>query len=87
MPTYEYECEECSKRFEKFQSMTAKPLKACPECGGSVTRLIGKGSGIIFKGTGFYHTDYKNKKNQAAKNICPDAKGGSCGTCPLTDKK
>lgn len=58
MPTYEYECEKCGYRFERFQSMTDKPLKTCPKCKGPVTRLIGSGSGIIFKGSGFHATDY-----------------------------
>ena len=59
MPTYEYECEKCGKHFEKFQNMSDEPLKRCPECGGTVRRLIGAGAGIIFKGSGFYETDYK----------------------------
>lgn len=52
MPTYEYECERTSKRFERFQSMTAEPLKRCPECGGPVHRLIGTGVGVIVKDGG-----------------------------------
>ena len=63
MPTYEYECQNCNHLFEEFQSMTAKPLKKCPECGGKVKRLIGTGAGIIFKGSGFYETDYKRKNS------------------------
>ena len=62
MPTYQYECEACDWKFEHFQSMTDKKLRKCPECGQfKLHRLIGAGSGIIFKGTGFYETDYKNK--------------------------
>ncbi len=62
MPTYEYECNACGHKFEEFQSMTAKTLKKCPECKKlKLQRLIGSGSGIIFKGSGFYETDYKNK--------------------------
>ena len=62
MPTYEYECPECDHAFEKFQSMSDKPVKKCPECKkNKVQRLIGAGSGIIFKGSGFYETDYKRK--------------------------
>ena len=60
MPTYEYECEKCG-RFETFQNITAKPLRRCSRCGGKVQRLIGMGSGVIFKGSGFYETDYKRK--------------------------
>ena len=59
MPTYEYECEKCGHRFEKFQEMSEKPLKTCPECQGRVRRLISAGGGVIFKGSGFYKTDYK----------------------------
>ena len=61
MPTYEYECTKCNHAFESTQKMSDKPLENCPECGAPVKRLIGKGSGIIFKGTGFYETDYKRK--------------------------
>jgi putative FmdB family regulatory protein len=59
MPTYEYKCEKTGKRFEEFQSMNDAPLTVCPECGGPVRRLIGSGGGVIFKGSGFYETDYK----------------------------
>ncbi len=61
MPTYEYKCKECGHSFEVFQSMSAEPVKACPKCKGEVKRLIGPGAGPIFKGSGFYQTDYKNK--------------------------
>ena len=62
MPTYEYVCSKCGHHFEKFQSMRDEPLKKCPKCSKSaLKRLIGGGAGLIFKGTGFYITDYKNK--------------------------
>lgn len=62
MPTYDYLCSKCGHKFEKFQSITAGTLKKCPECGKmSLQRLIGTGSGIIFKGSGFYETDYRKK--------------------------
>jgi putative FmdB family regulatory protein len=62
MPTYEYACPKCGHQFELFQSMNDKPLTKCPKCGKTgVKRLIGSGAGLIFKGTGFYITDYKNK--------------------------
>jgi putative FmdB family regulatory protein len=62
MPTYEYACPKCGHQFEQFQSMRDEPLKKCPKCGKTgVKRLVGKGAGLIFKGTGFYITDYKNK--------------------------
>jgi putative FmdB family regulatory protein len=59
MPTYEYECKDCGHTFEVFQNMSDAPLKECPECGKEVRRLINGGSGIIFKGSGFYVTDKK----------------------------
>jgi putative FmdB family regulatory protein len=59
MPTYEYECRKCGHQFEKFQSITAAPLKTCPKCRGRVARMLTAGAGIIFKGSGFYQTDYK----------------------------
>ena len=70
MPTYDYVCDACEHEFEEFQSITAKPLKKCPECGkNKLRRLIGTGAGIIFKGSGFYETDYRSdsyKKSQKA---------------------
>ncbi len=70
MPTYDYRCKSCKHEFEKFQSITEDRIKICPECGGEVERLIGAGAGLIFKGSGFYITDYKNKKTsgEAVKN-------------------
>lgn len=62
MPTYEYECRRCGHQFEKFQSIMAAPVKTCPTCRGRVKRLVSGGAGIIFKGTGFYETDYKRAK-------------------------
>jgi len=67
MPTYEYECSKCSHRFEEFQNITAKPLKRCPECSGKLRRIISGGAGLIFKGSGFYVTDYK-KSNLPVKS-------------------
>jgi len=61
MPTYEYLCEKCKCRFEKYQRITAESLKACPKCKGKVHRLISGGSGFILKGSGFYATDYGRK--------------------------
>jgi putative FmdB family regulatory protein len=63
MPTYEYECtsSDCRHRFEAFQSIKARPLRKCPACGNTVKRLIGAGAGIIFRGSGFYITDYRSK--------------------------
>ncbi len=59
MPTYEYVCKECGHHFDAFQSISAEPLKTCPECGGLIERKIFGGAGLIFKGSGFYETDYK----------------------------
>ena len=67
MPTYEYECNDCGHRFEKFQNIKDKPLKKCPKCGGRTKRLIGTGAGIIFKGSGFYHTDYRIKEDKSTE--------------------
>jgi len=61
MPTYEYKCEACGEHFDLFQSITAKPIRKCPKCGKSrAKRLIGSGAGLIFKGSGFYITDYRD---------------------------
>lgn len=66
MPTYEYRCRHCSHRFELFQSMVEEPVKICPKCETeAVERLMGAGAGLIFKGSGFYITDYKNKKQSS----------------------
>ncbi len=71
MPTYEYECRACGHQFERFQSMTAKPLTRCPACKRArVRRLIGRGAGVLFKGSGFYQTDYRSdhyRKQKAAE--------------------
>ncbi len=70
MPTYDYKCLNCGHSFDVFQRITEKPLTDCPRCGGRVQRLIGAGAGPIFKGSGFYQTDYKNnpKKSSAKKS-------------------
>ena len=62
MPTYDYRCEACKHEFSLFQSITADPCNKCPDCDGKARRLIGAGAGIIFKGSGFYETDYKRKR-------------------------
>ena len=68
MPTYDYECQKCGHKFEAFQSITAEPLKICvkSECRGEVKRLIGAGAGLLFKGSGFYITDYRSEGYQKA---------------------
>lgn len=69
MPTYDYKCASCNHRFEAFQSITEPPVTVCPHCGGNrVVRLISPGAGLIFKGSGFYITDYrKDSYRQEAK--------------------
>ncbi|HUW55610.1 MAG TPA: zinc ribbon domain-containing protein [Planctomycetota bacterium] len=65
MPTYEYECDGCGHRFEKYQSIKAAPVRKCPACGAAkVRRLIGSGGAVLFKGSGFYTTDYRSKEYQ-----------------------
>jgi putative FmdB family regulatory protein len=70
MPTYEYICENCRHKFEQFQTITAKALRKCPQCGkNKLKRLLGCGSGVIFKGSGFYQTDYRSESyKKAAKD-------------------
>ncbi|MFH1008706.1 MAG: FmdB family zinc ribbon protein [Candidatus Latescibacterota bacterium] len=67
MPTYEYQCQECDHRFEVLQRITADPLSECPECAGKVERLISSGAGFLFKGTGFYTTDYRSEGYKKAE--------------------
>lgn len=67
MPTYDYVCTACGHEMEEFQSMKDEPLRKCPACGkNKLQRQIGLGSGIIFKGSGFYETDYKRKEQPSA---------------------
>ena len=67
MPTYEYQCQKCTRRQEALQSITAKPLTRCGTCGGKLKRLISSGAGFLFKGSGFYITDYRSQSYQDAK--------------------
>lgn len=84
MPTYDYKCTNCNHTFEYFQPMSAAPLTECPKCKGTLKRMIGVGAGPIFKGYGFYQTDYKSKSNQnnnsekkVDKTSAPDKKQGT----------
>ena len=89
MPTYEYQCQKCKKRHEASQSITARPLTKCPKCGGRLKRGLGSGSGFLFKGGGFYITDYRSKKYLDAKKkdqpqpskpaASPSSSGGGSG--------
>ena len=76
MPTYDYQCGECGHQWEEFQSITARPKRKCPDCGKlKAKRMIGTGAGVIFKGSGFYETDYRSdsyKKRQ--KEDKPESK-------------
>ncbi|MGH8047301.1 MAG: FmdB family zinc ribbon protein [Chthoniobacterales bacterium] len=89
MPTYDYECQKCGKTFEFFQSMKDDALKTCPKTHcrmkkwgkGKVKRLLGTGAGLIFKGSGFYITDYRSEGYKAA------AKKDSGGDSPKTESK
>ena len=81
MPTYDYLCDACGHRFERFESIKAKPLTLCPQCGEEkVARLISGGGGILFKGSGFYSTDYR-------KGPKPDSKPESKPDCGKCEKK
>ncbi len=66
MPTYEYLCADCGRKFEIFQSINQPSLSVCPYCGGNVRRLISGGGGLLFKGSGFYATDYRSESYQNA---------------------
>jgi putative FmdB family regulatory protein len=82
MPTYEYECTKCKKKFEAFQKMTDKPLQKCPHCGAKPKKLISRGSGIIFKGSGFYATDYRSASYKKAQNKDKKSTKPPCGADP-----
>ena len=81
MPTYDYECTHCGNAFEVFQQINDKVLEKCPKCNKKLKRLIGSGSGIIFKGSGFYATDYRKKSSSEPAKNCPKANEG-CKGCP-----
>jgi putative FmdB family regulatory protein len=90
MPTYEYRCSACGHKFEKFQSITAAPIKQCPECKkNKAQRLIGTGAGLIFKGSGFYITDYRSegyKEKAKAESGTSDTKTGDGAAKDSKDK-
>ena len=90
MPTYEYKCNECAHQFEAFQSIKDEPLKICPSCGGAIQRLIGGGNGFIFKGSGFYITDYRSKdykKEQLAESSSTKTSDSKTKSDKKSDKK
>jgi len=88
VPTYDYECEKCGNLFEVFQKMSDNPVEDCPKCKAKAQRLLGAGSGIIFKGTGFYETDYKKKNNKSEDKkdtACPNQ--DACKGCSMNKKE
>jgi putative FmdB family regulatory protein len=91
MPTYEYECTKCHHEFELFESITAEPTKRCPECKGKVKRLLGAGAGILFKGSGFYQTDYRTegykKSAESDKSASSSSKDSKKNSSAGSDKK
>ena len=95
MPTYEYECQRCGHKFEQFQSMNDPPRQRCPACRGKVKRLMSGGAGIIFRGSGFYQTDYRSegyrKAESSEKNAAPakpsDAGGPASSTAGASEAK
>lgn len=92
MPTYEYACAKCGHQFEQLQSITAEPLRKCPACGRSaLKRLIGTGGGVIFKGSGFYQTDYRSDSYKKAaeaetKSATPEKADSTAKTEAPKDK-
>ncbi|MBT3193607.1 MAG: zinc ribbon domain-containing protein [Verrucomicrobia bacterium] len=87
MPTYEYECTKCDHVFERFQSMTDEPVKRCPKCKCKVRRLFGTGAGIIFKGSGFYETDYRSKNYRDGESKAKSAASSSTASSGSKAKK
>ena len=78
MPTYDYRCDACDHELEIFQSMSESPKRKCPSCGRlKLRRMIGNGAGIIFKGSGFYQTDYRSKSYQAGAEAAKKERSGS----------
>lgn len=77
MPTYQYRCKNCRHEFEEFQSMSDDPITVCPKCGGETHRVISGGTGLIFKGSGFYITDYKRKGESSKDSSGSGDKGSS----------
>ncbi len=87
MPNYDYRCKSCGHEFEVFQNMNDAPLKECPNCKKEIERLIGAGAGLIFRGSGFYITDYKNKKSvPETKNKSETKKTNSKGSSKSDNK-
>jgi putative FmdB family regulatory protein len=88
MPTYQYQCTECKHEFEEFQKITDDPLQFCPECDGKIKRIISGGAGLLFKGSGFYITDYRSDgyKKDAARDSSAPANVSEKGSTGSSDK-
>jgi putative FmdB family regulatory protein len=86
MPTYDYVCDACGHKFEEMQSFSADPLKTCPACGkDALRRLFGTGAAVLFKGGGFYETDYRSESyKQAAKSDKPAESSSTATATPST---
>jgi putative FmdB family regulatory protein len=80
MPTYDYRCQKCGHQFEVFQKITDDPIDTCPECNGKAERVISGGTGLIFKGSGFYITDYKSNGNGSSGTKSEPAKKSDTGS-------
>lgn len=87
MPTYDYACKQCGHRFEAFQSMKDDALTTCPQCDAeALQRLIGAGAGLVFKGSGFYLTDYKKSSSAPASSTPSNGSGDSASSPPTNGK-
>jgi len=84
MPTYEYQCRSCARRFEARQSIMASPRTRCPHCGKKVDRLISAGAGFLFKGSGFYSTDYRSRPYQEAAKKDQDRERSGTALPPVS---
>lgn len=87
MPTYEYQCKDCGFKFEQFQSIADAPLEECPSCNGKLERLVSGGAGLIFKGSGFYITDYKQSNAKQNSDSTPKKKESEIQKTTEKDKK
>lgn len=88
MPTYDYVCAKCGHAFEAFHGINAEPLKKCPKCGkNTVKRQLGTGAGLLFKGSGFYITDYRSEGYKAAAKSDVGASGSSGASSAKSETK
>jgi putative FmdB family regulatory protein len=88
MPTYEYHCDACEHNFDEFQSFSEEPLKKCPKCGRKkLRRVFGTGAAVLFKGSGFYETDYRSESYKSAAKADQEAAAKTTGTNGTTDTK